>query len=348
MNLIDAYQAQVNQGLIEDDPLQRDLLMSFQRVADDLNCYKRKWLSRRTKQQYQGLYIYGPVGAGKTFLMDLFYTHVATPNKLRLHLHQFMQQIDAGLRRKQGAKDPLKLIAAEFAKKVRLLCFDEFVVSDIATAMILANLLGYLLDNGVILVITSNAKPDDLYPNGLQRVRFLPAIERLKTHCQVVSIAEQRDYRLGRQPLKEAYFYPHTAETTQQLQKIFNQYVKGQVLTTDLQVNNRPIACVKRSDNIVWFEFSSICQMPRSQLDYLVIAKQFDIVIVTGLPKLHERDTVAALLLTHFVDVMYDQKVRVIFSAAVPIDELYTQGEMLFTFRRTKSRLHEMRSQDYS
>lgn len=347
MTLMTEYDEAIARGDIDDDALQRDVILSLQRLADAIQHPRHFWFRPRQKALIQGLYIHGPVGAGKTFLMDLFYRSLNERHKSRMHFHQFMQQVDGQLRRLQGQVDPLKKIARTMAKTVRVLCLDEFLVQDIATAMILAELLQFLYAEGLILVMTSNTCPDNLYLNGLQRVRFLPAIALIKKHSQVLNLAEQRDYRLGRTPLAKTYLHPLNASTDAIMEEQFNQIAQGQFEHDPLIVQGREIKTLRRSGQAVWFEFDAICYLPRSQLDYLEIAQRFTTVFVSHIPELTEKDTVRALLLTHFIDVMYDCRVRVVLSAAVPIDKLYLQGEVSVAFKRTKSRLQEMQSVDY-
>ena len=347
MTLLEKYDAAIACNDIVDDPLQRQLLGPLNDLAEMFAKPKRRWFSFGKNQVIMGYYLYGPVGVGKTFLMDSFYDAVAISQKKRFHFHHFMQQIDAQLRRLQGQKNPLKQIAAELASSARLLCFDEFMVQDVAHAMILAELLKELFARDVVLVATSNTLPDDLYRNGPHRVRFLPAIAAIKSHCLVVSLGDKRDYRLGRLPELDTYVTPLGDAARSELARQFNMLAPtGQTITV-LSVQNRDIPCVMCRERIVWFDFRVICNLPRSQLDYLEIADRFDTVFVSDIPRLEEKDTVFAILLVHFIDVMYDRGIRLILSAAAPVDELYTRGEMSQEFRRTSSRLHEMQSADY-
>ena len=349
MRLISQYDAAIARADINNDPRQREILTHLQCVADALDAPSASsWLPWRAKKEVGGLYLHGPVGVGKTFLVDLFYQCVTEQHKARFHFHQFMQQIDAQLRRLQGEKDPLRRIAANFAKKSRLLCLDEFLVHDVADAMILAELLRALFEHGVVLVATSYTPPDDLYLNGVQRSRFLPAIALVKEHCEVLLLREKRDYRLGRAPLRKAYLYPLDALASETLEEQFAAIAVGMVANgLSLSVQNRPISCVKWAEQAVWFVFDVICNLPRSQLDYLEIADRFSTVFVSDMPQLTSRDTVRAILLIHFVDVMYDKGVRLVISAAVPLEQLYLEGQMVRTFQRTLSRLQEMQSVDY-
>ncbi|WED43179.1 cell division protein ZapE [Legionella cardiaca] len=348
MRLVQQYEAAIESGDIEDDVLQRTVLESMQRLADDLQLPRRSWLNWLQKlPQPIGLYLYGPVGVGKTYLMDLFYQYVDESQKARIHFHHFMQQIDGQLRQLQGQKDPLRRIASELAKTIRLLCFDEFLVQDVAHAMILAELLQALFSEGVIIVITSNTPPDELYLNGVHRERFLPAIALIKTHCEVISLGEKRDYRLGRESLHTAYLHPLNLATETSLVEQFAVIAKKTENEGTLIVQNRSIPYIKCSERAIWFDFKVICNLPRSQLDYLEIADRFDTVFVSNIPALTENDTIYAILLIHFIDVMYDRGIHVVISAAVPVEQLYVQGEMSHEFKRTLSRLQEMQSVDY-
>ena len=346
MNLNDAYDLAISKGEISDDPLQRQILAPLQRLADDLIRPQHSWF-KRGKKKVTGIYLYGPVGAGKTFLADLFYQHVSERFKVRFHFHHFMQQLDAQLRKFQGKKDPLRLIAANLAKTTRLLFLDEFLVYDIADAMILAELLKELIAQGVVLMATSNTRPDDLYLNGLQRSRFLPAIELIKSHCEVWVLADNRDYRLGRTPLLQAYLSPNNDETTHLMAQQFSAIALHIVDDVDLDVQNRLIPCLKCSDRAVWFRFDVICNLPRSQLDYLEIADRFDTIFVSDIPAITSNDAAGTLLLTNLIDVLYDKGVRLIVSAAVPLEELYAPGDVREACQRTLSRLQEMQSVDY-
>lgn len=347
MTLLKAYMQAVQAGEIEDSLAQREVLPCLQRIANQLIRPKKNWLRLKRQHQHEGLYLYGPVGTGKTYLIDLLCQSVPDTSKMRVHFHDFMRQINVGLRDYQGKSDPLRHIAVRLAKSTRLLCLDEFLVHDIAHAMILATLLEQLFLRGVILVATSNTKPDDLYRNGLQRKRFLPAIDLLKSHCEVRCLSPGRDYRLARPPAKEAYFYPLNDNTRVELANLFTKFAANYQAPATLTIQQRTISCVRLSKKAVWFRFEEICNVPRSQLDYLEIAERFHIVFLTDIPVLTAEDLPRVILLMLFIDVMYDKGVVVIFSAESPPDALYTDGPMQTAFQRTLSRLYEMQSADY-
>lgn len=347
MSLLSQYESAVGAQEIRDDESQKQVLQSLETIAANLAKKPFNWLPHRRNTPLLGLYLYGPVGGGKTFLMDLFYQSVTTTRKARYHFHHFMQYVDTQLRRLQGKKDPLRLIAANLAKAAKVLCLDEFMVYDIADAMILAELLQYLIERGVVLVATSNTPPDELYWNGLQRVRFLPAIALIKTHCQVVSLENQHDYRLGGIPVLQAYVYPLNDTSEAILAKQFEVLAKGEYQQTDLVVQNRPITYLKMSSRAIWFQFSVICNVPRSQLDYIELADRFDTIFISGIPILDPNNTVQATMFMHLVDVMYDKGTQLIISAAAPLDKLYIAGEIRVEFMRTLSRLAEMQTENY-
>lgn len=347
MTLMAYYEAAIKRGEINDDPLQREILRHMERLVDDLAKANASWFSRFRKQPVNGLYIYGPVGAGKTYLVDLFYEHIPENKKARFHFHHFMQQVDAQLRHLQGQKDPLRHIAKKLSQSVRVLCFDEFLVHDVAYAMILAELLQALISHGVILVISSNTKPDDLYKNGVHRKRFLPAIAAINEHCEVVYLNELRDYRIGRKPLVDAYLYPLNQQTQQQMEQQFLDLAGEMAGKGVITIQNREIPYLHRGNKAIWFAFDVLCNLPRSQLDYLELADKFDTIFVSDVVELTQQHTLQVIMLIHFIDVMYDRGIKIILSAAVPVEHLYVQGEMLETFKRTLSRLLEMQSVDY-
>ncbi|KTC70201.1 ATPase N2B (nucleotide (GTP) binding protein) [Legionella birminghamensis] len=347
MNLLERYDLAIQTGDIEDDPLQRKVLLVLEQLSVKLSAPKKFFSFSRRKAPLSGLYMYGSVGVGKTFLMDMFFENLTIKEKLRFHFHHFMQQVDKRLRALQGVKNPLQRIASDIARTTRVLCFDEFMVDDVAYAMILGELMQALFEQGIVLVATSNCCPDKLYWNGVQRPRFLPAIEAIKAHCQVIALGERRDYRLGRQKHLETYLYPLTPVTKATLENQFIELAGNYHDAGALPIQNRDIPFVMKADGLIWFEFRVICNLPRSQLDYLEIAEQFDTIFVSSIPQFNEKDTIFAILFIHFIDVMYDRGIRLILSAEVPLAELYRAGEMSHPFKRTLSRLEEMQSEDY-
>lgn len=343
MLLMKQYDASIAAGDIENSLAQRAVVSALDTILDSLQA--KKWFLPWRKPS-QGLYIYGPVGVGKTYVFDLFYKNVPDSHKVRFHFHHFMQMIDSELRRLQGTRNPLHHIARALTQSTRVLCLDEFLVHDVADAMILADLLQQLLRHDVVLIATANTRPDDLYLGGVHRERFLPAIALIKQHCQVMVINGE-DHRLDRAPQLDAYLTPLNTNSTLQLEQQFNVLVSLYSEHGNILIQKRDIAYVKMGKAVIWFDFNVICNLPRSQLDYLEIAERFDTVFVSNIPVMSADDTVHALLLIHFIDVMYDRGIRLIVSAAASPEALYREGPMRTSFQRTESRLNEMQSADY-
>lgn len=296
----------------------------------------------------QGVYFWGGVGRGKTWLMNAFYVSLPFADKQRTHFHRFMQHVHAELGRYKGEKNPLSLIAADLAKEARVICFDEFFVKDIADAMILANLLKALFAHGVVLVATSNIVPDDLYKNGLQRARFLPAIALLNQHCDVMHLDGGVDYRLRTLSRAEIFHAPLGEAAEQALEKSFLA-LAGETgdAQAALEVNRRTLTALRLHDAVVWFEFDELCNGPRSQNDYIEIARYFHTVLVSNVMQMGPRTDAQARRFINMVDEFYDRGVNLLLSAEVPVTSLYTGGRLSFEFQRTLSRLEEMQSRDY-
>jgi cell division protein ZapE len=347
------YAAAAAQPGFQRDPAQAEAIDHLQRLFNDLLVFKQKrnrLFGRSLLPQPavpRGLYLWGGVGRGKSFLMDGFFACVPYTRKRRLHFHHFMQEVHAALRSHQQASDPLMTVADDIARATRLLCFDEFHVSDIADAMILGRLLARLFERGVVLVATSNYRPDDLYPNGLQRANFLPTIALLKEKLDVVNVDGGHDYRMRTLTQAEIYLTPAGADADAALARMFDQLATGAPLPTTLQVEDRPIESRRHAPGVVWFTFAQLCMGPRGQADYLALARQYHTVILSDVPKLEARQAAEARRLTWLVDVFYDHRVKLVISAAVPAEDLYTEGQFSNEFFRTASRLTEMRTHDY-
>lgn len=348
MLLADAYVAALQRGDIQEDREQQRLLIPLQRIADALRAeqtWYRKILPKRT---IHGLYITGQVGIGKTYMMDLFYQYLPSNHKLRAHFLHFMQQIDQKLRFLQGQKDPIVTIAKELAQQYRIICIDEFMVDDVAYAMILGGLLRALFRLGVVIVATSNTKIDDLYRNGMNRERFLPAIDLLHQYCDEIDLKTSIDYRLGKSLHLHAYVYPLNADNEQLLVKQFWSLVVTASTDKTLSVQSRVMDVVLKSENMLWVEFDVICAMPRCQLDYIELAERFHTIFISNIPQLNTILTnTPVVLFIQLVDILYDRGIRLIISAAVPAYELYPSGPFSKEFTRTLSRLEEMQSEDY-
>ena len=296
----------------------------------------------------RGVYFWGGVGRGKSFIMDCFFAAVPYKRKQRIHFHAFMQQIHAELRQHAGKADPLALVAERIAKTTRLLCFDEFHVSDIADAMILGRLLEILFEKGVVFVMTSNYPPDNLYPNGLQRQNFLPTIALIKNKMDIMPLDGGNDYRLRKLEVMPVYHVPHDDETQRALAEYF-QVAATMPGSSDgsIEVNHRHIRTVRLAPGVVWFDFQSICGDGRAQTDYLELVREYHTILVSNIPVLEVRHGAEARRFTWLVDVCYDHRVKLIISAATYPDDLYVEGPNAHEFFRTASRLTEMQSREY-
>ena len=298
----------------------------------------------------KGLYFWGGVGRGKTYLMDIFYDSLPFERKMRVHFHRFMRRVHRELKTLSQQKNPLSIVAERLAKETRVICFDEFFVSDITDAMILAGLFEGLFHRGVTLVATSNIIPDGLYKDGLQRARFLPAIALLNQHTEVVNVDGGTDYRLRCLEQAELYHTPLDAEADKSLQASFKNLVPDVneiVQSTSINIEGRPIAARFLAEDVIWFDFAAICDGPRSQHDYIEIAKEFHAVLVSDIPIITVENEDLARRFINLVDEFYDRSVKLIISAAVPIPELYQGTRLAFEFDRTVSRLLEMQSHEY-
>ena len=296
----------------------------------------------------KGLYLWGGVGRGKTFLMDLFYETLIVERKRRIHFHRMMHDVHRRLKALDKVEDPLDAVAADLSRDVRVLCFDEFFVSDIGDAMILGRLLDGLFRRGVTLVTTSNSPPDALYRDGLQRQRFLPAISALKTHCDVVELAGDTDFRLRLIQKSGTYFVPNDDRAGDCLNRFFEEAASSRITDRHpLAVNGREILAWRCAKGIAWFEFDELCDGPRSAEDYIELARWYPTVIVSGVPVLTARTDNQARRFIALVDEFYDRNVKLLLSAAAEPGGLYSGDRLAFEFDRTISRLAEMQSADY-
>ncbi|TJY62934.1 cell division protein ZapE [Sinimarinibacterium sp. CAU 1509] len=295
-----------------------------------------------------GLYMWGGVGRGKTYLMDAFYEALPAAGKLRTHFHRFMLDVHERRRKYPDERDPLKLVAAEYAADVRVLCFDEFYVSDIADAMILGRLFESLFAAGVTLVATSNIPPDRLYENGLQRANFLPFIDVLKQYVRVLNVDGGTDYRLRALTHAEIYHHPCDAIAENNMARWFSEISPepGQA-NEALKIHGREIRSRRMSEGVVWFDFANLCEGPRSAADYIEIARTFHTVLLSRVPQLTPFHEDAARRFINLVDEFYDRGVKLIIAAEVPQEKLYVGEKLRFEFQRTQSRLTEMQSQEF-
>lgn len=344
------YENLVSTGEIDRDEAQRLAVTELDRLWHGLNRSKPSWLSRLiTKPEApQGVYMWGGVGRGKTFLMDLFFDSLESDRKLRLHFHRFMQSIHEQLKAYAGSKDPLKKIATQMRLRTDVICFDEFFVSDITDAMILGELFKELFEQEIVLVATSNIIPEHLYANGLQRSRFLPAIKLIESQCKVINVDGECDYRLRSLEQAEIYHSPLDKEANDNLEFTFEHLSTGLLRQEHiLIIHGRNINTVKRADGVVWFDFKEICQSDRSAADYIEISRLYHSVLISDMRQLDNEKNDAARRFISLVDEFYERHVKLIISAAVPLSDLYTGSALSFEFERTESRLIEMQSRDY-
>jgi len=293
----------------------------------------------------KGVYLWGPVGRGKSFLMDSFYLCVPLVRKRRVHFHHFMREIHRELEALKGTEDPIAAAAEKTARRYRLICFDEFHVSDIADAMILGRFLEQAMDRGVEFVMTSNYPPDELYQNGLQRERFLPTIELLKQRLDVIGVDNGTDYR--RRKMERVRVYHTGAGADEVLNRIFSELKDVEEEHHPLDVEGREIPYRKRAGGLVWFDFAVLCGGPRSYADYVDLARRFHTVMLSGVPRLSPKNADAARRFTWLVDVLYDDRIKLVVSAEAAPEALFPEGENSAEFQRTASRLHEMQSAQY-
>jgi cell division protein ZapE len=349
---LDYYQAQCQNGFITEDPAQLAALKHFERVFHQLveENSKRDGLFAffRKPHLVEGLYLWGGVGIGKTFLMDCFFQALPFSNKMRMHFYQFMQLVHNELTRYQGEKDPLQLVADDIANQAIVLCFDELFVSDITDAMLLGRLFKALFARGVSLVTTSNVAPDDLYKYGLQRLQFLPAIAALKANMTVFHVPTKVDYRLRHLQEAGVFYTPLDDKARQNMEKSFETLTQHTPVDSEpIEIFGRPIKVKKKSQRVIWFEFAEICKVPRSQKDYLASAEQYQTVFISDIPAIEASAKDTICLFISLVDVFYDARIRLVISAAEPVPQIYSRGYMILEYTRTHSRLLEMQSVDY-
>lgn len=356
MRATERYQQLVAEGLVQSDPNQLAALAALDELAVLLT-QRRHWAGgrrgllrrRHWDEPPKGYYLWGGVGRGKTFIMDLFVESLPPNTALRLHFHRFMSLVHSRLTALQGTVDPLESIADEVARTTKVLCFDECFVSDITDAMVLGTLFSALFRRGVALVTTSNIVPDALYQDGLQRDRFLPAIALLKTHCHVWNLDSGMDYRLRALTSASLYHCPADAAAEAHLAEAIMRLAPEGVSESrsHLEINRRQIPVRGVADSVVWFEFSVLCGPGRAVPDYIEIAREYHTVIVSNVPDLVQAGDDLTRRFLHLIDELYDRSVKVILSAEVPLVDLYLSGRLRFEMDRCQSRLLEMQSTEY-
>lgn len=345
------YSAGIAAGEWQDDPAQRAALADLDRLWNELIARPRSTLWRRLRRRdnaIRGMYLWGPVGRGKTFLCDLFYEALPTTSKRRVHFHRFMQDVHAALRSFAGRANPLDDVAARLAAEAHVLVLDEFFVGDIGDAMILGNLLRALFERDVVLVTTSNTAPADLYKDGLQRERFLPAIELIERHCAIVVLDSPHDWRLRALKQAPVYYTPPGAEAERAMRAIFNRVAHSAPRRdVALDIDDRPIMARLEADGAAWFEFSALCEGPRGIADYIELARAYHTILISNVPEFTPLTENAARRFIELVDEFYDRGVKLVLSAARPAIALYDGERLRAQFARTESRLIEMQSEDY-
>ncbi len=352
MSVKQAYEAELAARGYESDPAQLRAVEALDRCASEWADYKAQRSNALKKlinrpEIPRGVYMYGGVGRGKSFLMDCFYNAVPLRRKTRLHFHEFMREVHRQLAELQGTINPLDELGLRISKRYKLICFDEFHVADITDAMILHRLLAALFQNGVGFVTTSNFKPDDLYPDGLHRDRILPAIALLNERLEVISVDNGTDYRRRTLEQVRLYLTPNGAEADKDMRDAFERLAESADENPVLHIETREIHSRRKAGGVVWFDFKTLCGGPRSQNDYLEIATQFHTVLLSDVPHMPVRMASEARRFTWLIDVFYDRRVKLIISAEVAPEALYTEGPLAHEFPRTVSRLNEMRSAEF-
>ena len=352
MNVNEYYENELQTRGYQSDAAQLAAVERLQRCYDEWVAYKARRSNAFKKlivhpEIPRGVYMWGGVGRGKSFLMDSFFAVVPVQRKTRLHFHEFMREVHRELEELKGTADPLDELARRVAKRYRLICFDEFHVSDIADAMILYRLLDRLFGAGVQFVMTSNYDPDLLYPDGLHRDRLLPAIKLIKSKLDVINVDAGTDYRKRTLSQVTAYHTPLGAAADKALRADFAKLAAVPDESPILRIEKRELKALRKADGVVWFDFATLCGGPRSQNDYLELASRFHAVILSDVPKMSPRNASEARRFTWLIDVFYDHKVKLLMSAEVTAEELYVEGPMANEFARTVSRITEMQSKEY-
>jgi cell division protein ZapE len=348
------YARGVAAGHWQDDPAQRAALAALDRIHRALLAPPPGRMARlrrrlgRASPESRGLYLWGQVGRGKTMLMDQFVATLPDGIALRVHFHRFMLEVHAGLRALGEVRDPLPRVAAGIAARASVLCLDEFMVTDIGDAMILDGLLRALFDCGVALVATSNTSPRDLYKEGLQRDRFLPAIDLLETHCEVLELASPHDWRLRALTRAPVYLTPDDAHAEAALARLFNDLAQGPVQEdVALHINERVFRARRVCAQAAWFDFDALCDGPYGSADYIELARTWPAILISGLPQFTPFNEDAAQRFVHLIDELYDRRVKLAVTAQAPAVELYAGKRLRLQFARTASRLIEMQSREY-
>jgi cell division protein ZapE len=356
MTPIEKYQQDLTRDDFQYDAAQEYAVKQLQRLYDDF-CnqplgtpawWRRFIANKKPTQPLQGLYFWGGVGRGKTYLVDTFYQSLPTKRKLRIHFHRFMHRVHQELKLFDGETDPLEKVADKFKQETDILCFDEFFVSDITDAMILGTLMQALFARGITLVATSNIEPDGLYRNGLQRARFLPAIALIKQHTHIVNVDSGIDYRLRTLEKANIFHAPADDEAEANLQQYFLALsAEPQRYKVQIEVANRQLMAKAEADGVIWFDFAELCETARSQYDYMELSRCYHTVFISNVSAMGRYNDDVARRFIALVDEFYERQVKLIMSAEQPLEQLYLDGILNFEFKRCISRLQEMQSHEY-
>lgn len=364
MPLLQHYHDAIKEGVIQHDPTQLEGIRVLQEVWNGLLKPRETPRAARSRgllavfsrrhnaviiEPVRGAYLWGGVGRGKTWLMDMFYARLPLTEKRRMHYHHFMFFVHEELKRLAHHRNPLEALATQLSEEIRLLCIDEFHVLDIVDAMLLHGLLDAMCKQGITLVTTSNRPPDDLYLNGLQRERFLPAIALLKRHTHVVELNNHIDYRMLKRGSQDSFLEDDDAVLVEhELEKCFAELATGTIeVGQAIDVQGRTLPTHRLAENIVWFDFKTLCETARSTRDYIELAERFDYIVLSGLHVLTEEHESAARRFLNLIDELYDRQVQFIFSTTIALDKLYQGEKLRFEFQRALSRLNEMKGDDY-
>jgi cell division protein ZapE len=344
----DIYRLHLKKNNQQQDSCQISVLQSFDRLSQRLNARQNffsRWRQRHDKNL--GIYLWGTVGIGKTFIMDCFFDSLTTTKKRRIHFHHFMQEVHAKLQQYSGNVNPLALVVKSIHVEVDVLCLDEFFVSDIVDAMLLTGLLEALFKEGVYFVTTSNIPPEELYKDGLRRDNFLPAIRLLKENVEVIHLNLAVDYRLHYLKSAGVYYTPLNNETENQMTSAFQWYGNADFSTQPLLILDRKISVIRSCAEAAWFDFEVLCGPMRSKQDYLALAKKFPIIFISNIPVFNQRLLDEITCFIQLIDILYDAKIKLVASAEATPNVLYTEGKLTFAFQRIASRLIEMQSEAY-
>ncbi|MFN8900025.1 MAG: cell division protein ZapE [Pseudomonadota bacterium] len=352
MGVRQLYEAALAERGYATDAAQQRGLAALERCEGEWIAYKSRRSNAVTKLLVRppiprGVYLWGGVGRGKSFLMDCFFQSVPLQRKTRLHFHEFMREVHRELQELKGTVNPLDELGRRISRRFRLICFDEFHVADVTDAMILHRLLQALFAHRVSIVTTSNFEPRGLYPNGLHRDRILPAIELLERELEVVDVDGGTDYRRRAMQQLPMVHTPLGAAAEAAMEQTFERLAEARDQTPVLNIEHREVRAIRRAGGVVWFDFRTLCGGPRSQNDYLELASRFHTVLLSNVPQMPPRLASEARRFTWLVDVLYDRRVKLFMSTAVPIEQLYTAGPLVHEFPRTVSRLHEMQSAEF-